>query len=91
MNLSQILIEAGVTPGDLSDDCQFIAQDNDGLLASYEKTPVLYKLFDGGWDTHFLCANSKIPLRLALSSDWQTPLSREQFIADYEAHCAKIP
>lgn len=89
MKLSQILIEAGVTPSDLHLDCKFIAQDgDDGLVAEYKDSPRLRGLI---WNIHSIIGASKIFSRFKESQDWQTSLPREQFIADYEAHCAKRP
>lgn len=91
MNLSQILIEAGVTPDDLHLDCKFIAQDgDDGLLAEYSKMPLLSK-HKKMWLIDFMGDSQSLPCIPVISEDWQTPLSRDQFTADYEAHCAKRP
>jgi hypothetical protein len=92
MKLSQILIEAGVTPDDLHPDCRFIVQHGDMLLCEYAEYPKLS--IDIGCFTSCDLLDSKEWLPVfarPLASDWQTTLSREQFIADYEAHCAKRP
>lgn len=78
MKLSQILIEAGVTPG-IDAYYNFICQFNND---SHEVYFYIEHCVDG-----FTFHRKNIPL----AEDWQTPLSREQFIADYEAHCAKRP
>lgn len=90
MKLSKILIKAGVTPDDLHPDCKFIAQDGNMLLCEYAEYPKIS--VDIGYFTICDLLDSKegIPLfARSLASDWRTPLSIEQFIADYEAHCAK--
>jgi hypothetical protein len=83
MNLSQILIEAGVTPDDLHTDCKFIAQDGDEYIFQYSGHPFFV-------DHVEFYANSgcieEVDVIVELSEDWQTPLSREQFIADYDTH-----
>jgi len=89
MKLSQILINSGVTPEDLHPECKFIAQDGDDeyrVLSQYSDIPDLSKdksWFSGG---SYLCED--LPDVIDLASDWRTPLSREQFTADYAAHVA---
>jgi hypothetical protein len=86
MNLSQILIEAGVTPDDLNRDCKFIAQDGgeNRILSEYSDIPNISK--NNAWFSEecYLCEN--LPRVVGMASDWKTPLSREQFIADYATH-----
>ena len=94
MKLAQILIQAGVTPIDLHPDCKFIAQDGgmgifSGLVYEYENIPKMCFTLKNLWLVEGIIGN--ISNIFDLSDDWQTPLSREQFIADYEAHCAKRP
>ena len=91
MNLSQILIEYGVTPDDLHPDCKFIAQDGDDcLLVEYVKKPeLMINCLVYSWVG--MAPRMMMPCVVNLADDWKTPLSREQFIADYEAHCAKRP
>jgi hypothetical protein len=85
MKLSQILIEAGVTPDDLHLDCKFIAQDaRNYFVDEYISFPkiilVTYSMDNSIMDSElYLGVND-------LAHDWQTPLSREQFIADYDTH-----
>lgn len=94
MKLSKILIDAGVTPSDLHADCKFIAQDGgigifSGLVYEYENIPKMCFILKNLWLLEGIIGN--ISNIFYLSDDWKTPLSREQFIADYEAHCAKRP
>jgi|LakMenE01Jun11ns_1017448.scaffolds.fasta_scaffold9804376_2 hypothetical protein len=87
MNLSQILIKSGVTPNHLHPDCKFIAQDgDDGILAEYSKMPLLSKHHKKMWLIDFMVPNQSLPYIPVISEDWQTPLSREQFTADYEEY-----
>lgn len=74
MKLSQILIEAGVTPSDLLYECKFIRQFNNDSREFY-----FYSKHCGDGYTAYRS-------NLALAEDWQNPLSREQFIADYATH-----
>jgi len=53
MNLSQILINAGVTPDDLHSDCRFIAQDNNGrndiyFYDNFPKLRIAYSVYCSG-------------------------------------------
>lgn len=85
MKLSQILIEAGVTPSDFA-NYKSVSQDNVGRLNLSTTKPC--EIFNGYWmhaDKDADCVGF-----LPRAEDWQTPLSRAQFIADYEEHCAKI-
>lgn len=85
MKLAQILIEAGVTPDDLPPDCMFIAQDGEGPVFYYDMKPLYFNI--GYAEFYTSCGLlSEIKLNLTTASDQKTPLSREQFIADYEAH-----
>lgn len=78
-----------MTPSDLHPDCEFITQDgDDGLVSEYENKPCLIAFI---WQIHSMIGASKIFRKFKVSEDWQTPLSREQFIADYEAHCEQRP
>lgn len=86
MTLSQILIEAGVTPDDLHADCMFIAHDAYGLCSQYKRHPVMHNLNEFMWSVSGIVGEKYIWLELEPSQDWQTPLSREQFISDYEEY-----
>lgn len=87
MKLYEILIETGVTPDDLHHDCKFIAQDGyDGLVSQYEGMPVLFgerNYYGSKYELHDI---GRLDDYFELGEDWQTPLSREDFIAAYEAH-----
>jgi hypothetical protein len=87
MNLSQILIEAGVTPDCFRANYKFAYQDNVGRLNVSTTKPI--GIFNGDWmhtDKDADCVGL-----FPRANDWQTPLSLEQFIADYETHNAKRP
>lgn len=89
MKLSQILIEAGVTPDWLVTGCLFIAQEKkDGFTCQYSDKP---ELAGDSYKRNNIIRDCFGGYLFNLAEDWQTPLSFEQFIADYEAHCAKRP
>ncbi|ACG60373.1 hypothetical protein phiPLPE_51 [Iodobacter phage PhiPLPE] len=88
MKLSQILIEAGVTPSGLHPDCKFIAQDKTTWHVYYYSSKPILDIYE--WIRskdnckYVYFKGDKIFLKLTIiADDWQTPLSREQFIADY--------
>lgn len=83
MKLAQILIEAGVTPDDLHPDCKFIAQDGDECIFQYSGDPFFVDYFE--FYSNYGCIE-EVDVIVELSEDWQTPLSREDFVAAYEEH-----
>ena len=88
MTLSEILIAAGVTPDDLHPDCKFIAQDWDGLTEEFLCKPLPFIGNNDWWAVDSRIKNSANFGEIELASDLETPLSREQFTADYAAHQA---
>lgn len=74
MKLSKILIEAGVTPSDLHPDSYILTIELNNIYV-IEYTRICGRV-------------CKLYQDKFTPNDWQTPLSREQLIADYEAHYA---
>lgn len=87
MKLVQILIESGIIPDDLHPDCEFIAQDSNYRHDIYfydvlPKLRITYGIYCLG-GIHSQHVSNK---DLFLAEDWQTPLSRTDFVAAYEEH-----
>ncbi len=87
MKLADILIEAGIKPEDLHPKCKFIAQDGDNnVVIEYEVRPRLFSkvsYYDCEYQIYYSGGVNK---SYSLADDWQTPLSREDFIAAYNSH-----
>jgi hypothetical protein len=89
MKLAQILIEAGVNPDDLHPDCKFIAQDgDDGLVSQFKDEPFI--VLGAFYEAEYEIFGSDLLNKYydLIAEDWQTTLSRANFIAAYEAHHA---
>lgn len=82
MTLSKILIEAGVSPSEFRANYKFASQYNVGRLNVSTTKPC--GIFNGDWmhaDKDADCVGF-----FPRAEDWKTPLSREQFVADYEEY-----
>lgn len=84
MKLSQILIEAGLTPYNLDPTCRFIAQDgDDGFCAEHTNMPER-AILSVCWDSFNRCKTLPLLSWSEVAEDWRYPLFRDQFIADYK-------